>query len=197
MKNIFNISVLLLILLYTAWGCKAQSNTINITEKCNHAPLITTNGSLYLKDFNNLYAPYIGTWKWSQGDREFILTLIKQTKYHYNQRVNNYFEDRIVGYYVYKENGTILIDTSTDDLTEDFGLRVSFNLDCYSDLVGKIKDVLKNKVYRSWFEVISPTQIKFHGKDDTHIRSQKEGQPLLQPQYLGTTFPLDMVLVKQ
>ena len=186
----------MIVILLTISSCKAQSNVINITDWCNNQTS-ETDGSLYLKDINNLYAPYIGTWKWTQGNREFTFALIKQTKYHYNKRVNNYFKDRIVGYYVYKENGVELINTINDDLTEDFGLRVYFNLDCYSDLVGKIEDVLKNKVYRSWFEVISPTQIRFKGKDDTHIRSQKEGQPPLQPQYVGTTFPLEMVLTKQ
>ncbi len=192
MKKIIKTIVLFL----TISSCKAQSNVINITDWCNNQTS-ETNGSLYLKDINNLYAPYIGTWKWTQSNREFTLTLIKQTKFHYNEGNDNFYRDRIVGYYVYKENGVELINTINDNLNDDYGVKVYFNLDCYSDFVGKIKDVLKNKVYRSWFEVISPTQIKFHGKDDTHIRSQKEGQPPLQPQFVGTTFPLEMVLTKQ
>ena len=192
MKNIIKTIVLFL----TISSCKAQSNVINITDWCNNQTS-ETNGSLYLKDINNLYTPYIGTWKWIQGNREFTLTLIKQPKYHYNQGILNYYEDRIVGYYVYKENGIELINTSNDNLNNESFMGVKFNLNCHSNLVGKIKDVLKNKVYRSWFEIISPTQIKFHGKDDNHIRSQKEGQPPLQPQFVGTTFPLEMVLTKQ
>ncbi|WP_396153203.1 DUF6705 family protein [Flavobacterium sp.] len=197
MKNIFNISALLLILLCSTWSCKAQSNIINITEKCNHVPLTKTNGSLYLKDINNLYAPYIGTWKWTQGNREFILTLIKQTKYHYNRGIQNYYKDRIVGYYAYKENGIELINTSNDNLNNESFMGVLYSLDCYSGLGGDIRDILKNKFYASSLEILSPTQLRFRGKDDTHIRSQKEGQTPLQPQYLGTTFPLDMVLIKQ
>ena len=192
MKNIFKTIVILL----TISSCKAQSNVINITDWCN-SQTNEADGSLYLKDINNLYAPYIGTWKWTQDNREFILTLIKQTKYHYNQGIDNYFEDRIVGYYIYKENGVELINTINDDLTDDYGVKTDYNLNCYSQLSGTIKDVLKNKTYLSWFEIISSTQIRFKGKDDTHIRSQKEGQPPLQPQYLGTTFPLEMVLTKQ
>lgn len=199
MKNLINIinkTSLILFFAFITIACKAQSNVINITDWCNNQT-IETNGSLYLKDINNLYAPFIGTWKWTDGNREFILTLIKQTKYHYNQGTDNYYEDRIVGYYVYKENGTILINTSTDDLTDDYGVKVSFSLDCYSSLTGSIDDIIKNKVYRSWFEIISSTQIRFRGKDDIEIRTQKEGLPPLEPQYVGTTFPLEMVLIKQ
>lgn len=189
--------VLLFILTSLTWSCKAQNTVIDLVDRCNHNPLTRDNGSLYLKDINNLYAPYIGTWKWTQDNREFTLTLIKQTKYHYNRGILNYYEDRIVGYYVYKENGIELINTSNDNLNNESFMGVLFSLDCYSSLGGDIRDILKNKFYASSLEILSPTQLRFRGDDDTHIRSQKEGMPPLQPQYLGTTFPLDMVLVKQ
>lgn len=197
MKNIYNVPSLLIILLSISYSCKAQNNIINIVEKCNHAPLTTTNGSLYLKDINNLYTPYIGTWKWTETNREFTLTLIKQTKYHYNQGIDNYYEDRIVGYYSYKENGIVLINTSNDNLNNESFMGVLFSLDCYSSLGGDIRDTLKNKFYASSLEILSATQIRFRGKDDTEIRTQKEGLPPLEPQYVGTSFPLEMVLTKQ
>lgn len=197
MKNIFNIPTLLFILISIIWSCKAQNTVIDLVDRCNHNPLTRDNGSLYLKDVNNLYTPYIGTWKWTQDNREFVLTLIKQTKYHYNRGILNYYEDRIVGYYVYKENGVVLIDTSNDNLNNESYMGVKFSLDCYSGLGGDIRDILKNKSYASSLEILSPTQIRFRGDDDTHIRSQKEGQPPLQPQFVGTTFPLEMVLTKQ
>jgi hypothetical protein len=150
-----------------------------------------------LKDINNLYNPYLAIWKCIEDYREFTITLIKQTKYHYNLGILNYYEDRIVGYYIYKENGIELINTSNDNLNNESFMGVLYSLDCYSGLGGDIRDILKNKFYASSLEILSPTQLRFRGKDDTHIRSQKEGQTPLQPQYLGTTFPLDMVLIKQ
>jgi hypothetical protein len=193
MKKILCIAILLL----AALSCKAQNTIIDLVDRCNHQ-LYENTGDLYLKDVNNLYAPFVGTWKWTEGNREFILTLIKQTKYHYNQRIDNYYEDRIVGYYIYKENGLVLATTVNDNLNEDYGLNVDFDLDCYSQLSSnRFQDVLKNKNYDGWIELVSPTQIKFHFKDDTHMRKQMIGYTELPPQYHGNTFPLDMVLIKQ
>ena len=201
MKNIINIFKIIMVVLlaYVSLECKGQSNVINITERCNYTPLNRGNGQLYLKDNNNLYSSYIGTWKWIEGNREFTLTLLKQTKYHYNQGIDNYYEDRIVGYYSYKENGVELINTLNDDLTDDYGVKVHYSFDCYSKLTGTIKDVLKNKRYLSWFEIISPTQIRFKGKEEEFLISytQYEGMPPPEPVYFGNTFPLDMILTKQ
>lgn len=185
-----------LVLVFTC-GCKAQSSIINITERCNNTTLSETDGQLYLKDINNLYGNYIGTWKWQEGSREFILTLIKQTMFHYNRGNDNYYEDRIVGYYIYKENGVELINTSDDNLNNDYGVKVYFHLDCYSTLSGNVNDTIKNKIYDSWFEVISATQIRFKGKERENFRIQKEGRLPPPPIYDGNSFPLDMILTKQ
>ena len=189
--------IIYILIIFISISCKAQNNIIDLVDVCNHT-LYTNNGNLYLKDVNNLYAPYVGTWNWTEGNREFVLTLIKQTKFHYNQGNDNYYEDRIVGYYVYKENGVVLASTANDNLNEDYGVKVNFDLDCYAKLSStRMQDVLKNKNYDGWIELLSPTSIKFHFKDDTHMRMQREGYPDIAPQYHGNTFPLDMVLIKQ
>ncbi len=192
MKKIYNIIFIALISI----SCKSQSNTINLIERCSQN-YSNTNGTVYLKDLSNLYTPFVGTWKWTEGNRELTLTLIKQTKFHYNQGSDNYYKDRIVGYYIYKENGVALINTTTDNLSDDYGVKVDFDIDCYSQLVGSIDDIPKNKRYDGWIELLSPSTIKFHFKEDTHMRIQKEGYPALPPRYVGNTFPLEMILTKQ
>jgi hypothetical protein len=197
MKNTF-IKILFTFSVFTTTilSCKAQSNTINITEHCNNTTLSRSDGELYLKDINNLYTPYVGTWKWTEGNREFTLTLIKQTRYHYNLRTNNYYQDRIVGYYIYKENNVEIINTSNNDLSS-FSPNVDYSLNCYSILTGKIHDTPKNKGYDSWFEIISPTQIRFKGKEGENLRYIKQGVRNLPTVYSGNSFPLEMVLTKQ
>lgn len=123
--------IFLLIIALLTINCKSQSTIVNLTETDQY-DLDTSNGNVYMKDVNNLMSPYIGTWKWTQGNKEMILTLIKQTKYHYSEGVFNYYEDRIVGYYIYKENGVIIADTSGDNLNSDYDAKVHFVLDPYS-----------------------------------------------------------------
>ena len=48
------------------------------------------------------------------------------------------------------------------------------------------------------FEIISPTQIRFKGKDGESNRvTIKEGRPRPAPVFPGTSFPLEMILIKQ
>ena len=156
-----------------------------------------SNGNLYLKDISDVYAPYIGTWKWTEGNKEMTLTLIKQTKYHINTYGNdNYYTDRLVRFYIYKENGIVLINTTNDDLNKDYGLNVSFNILCDSTInSSSFEDIFRNISYEVKLEKLSPTQMKFMGKtgENTYYRP-RTGTIYYQS---GTTFPLDMVFTKQ
>ncbi|MCX8525297.1 hypothetical protein OF897_15370 [Chryseobacterium formosus] len=188
--------IVLLLTLFFSLSCKAQTNIINIPERCNHLPLQTDNGSLYLKDITNIYAPYVGTWKWSSGNKEMTLVLLKQNKYHYNNNTDNYYQDRLVGYYIYKENGVVIADTSGDDLQSDFGISVYFGISCSSKVnTGVFIDVKKEKMISVGLEILSPTQMKFDGDIDQHssyINGDKQ-----RTLYSGSTFPLNMVFTKQ
>ncbi|UFH33898.1 hypothetical protein LNP04_09435 [Chryseobacterium sp. C-71] len=193
MKNI-----LILIIFISALSCKAQSTIIDIVNECNDNNHNYTNGSVYLKDISNVYQPFIGTWKWTEGNREMTLVLIKQTKHNYNDTGNdNYYEDRLVGYYIYKENGVTLIDTSNDNLQKDFGITVNFQIYCNnSDNVHTVffTDIPKNKDYEVKLEKLSPTQIKFNGK-----MGQYSIMPSKIPKIIhgGYSFPLEMTFTKQ
>ncbi|MXS70986.1 hypothetical protein GSF70_07130 [Flavobacteriaceae bacterium W22] len=177
-------------------SCKGQTNIIDIADRCNHLPLERNNGSTYMKDISNVYAPYVGTWKWSSGNKEMTLVLIKQTKFHYTQHTHNYYEDRLVGYYIYKENGVVLADTSGDNLQDDVGIAVSFDISCDSTVdTGFFVDRKKEKVISVVLEILSPTQMKFKGKIDQHSSYVSPTKP--RTLYTGSTFPLDMVFTKQ
>ncbi|MXS70988.1 hypothetical protein GSF70_07140 [Flavobacteriaceae bacterium W22] len=124
------------------------------------------------------------------------LVLIKQTKYHYYNNTDNYYEDRLVGYYIYKENGIIIVDTSTDNLESDFDLNVSFDITCDSTVnTAMFIDVKKEKMISVGLEILSPTQMKFDGEIDQHssyINGDKQ-----RTLYSGSTFPLQMIFTKQ
>lgn len=182
-------------IVFLAISCKAQNTIVNLTETDQYN-LDTTNGDIYMKDINNLMIPYLGTWKWTVGNKEMTLTLIKQTKYHYNRGPINYYKDRIAGYYIYKENGVIIADTSGDNLNKDFGgVKVHFVLSPNSKVSSiAFYDYLKHKDYEVSLELISPTQMKFHGREDTDITQYSRGTHTIYP---GTTFPLEMTFTKQ
>ncbi|WP_439480235.1 DUF6705 family protein [Chryseobacterium aquaticum] len=185
----------LIIILIFSIQCKSQSNIIDSKDRCNHAPINRNNGNLYTKDISNIYAPFIGVWKWTSGNREMVLTLIKQTKYHLISGNFNYYEDRLVGYYVYKENGVTIIDTSGDDLSEGYGLKVNFDISCSGRVsTASFKDVKKEKYFIVGLEKLSPTQMKFTGKvgEGTYLIGRTPTTV-----YLGSTFPLEMVFTKQ
>ncbi len=157
-----------------------------------------TNPNYYLKDTTNEMNKYEGTWKWIDGNREFRLTLIKQ-KHHFNQTGNdNYYEDRLAGYYKYWENGVLIADTSSDNLSKDYGIKVQFGMIC-SGQVSSIgfEDYKKFKNFDVYLNILSPTQIKMKMYGTEHIAIIKNGVriPAIGPQD-GSTFPMEMILNK-
>jgi hypothetical protein len=142
---------------------------------------------------------YVGTWKWTEGDREFALTLLKE-KHHFNEFGNsNYYEDRLVGYYKYWENGILIADTSFDDLTQDYGLKVHFSLNCNNKITSiAFKDYKKHKNFSVHLQSLSPTQIRMKMKGEEHIIMLRDGVQYPPNEPLpGSTFPMEMVLTKQ
>ncbi|UOU99793.1 hypothetical protein MUU74_07495 [Chryseobacterium daecheongense] len=196
MKKIFLLSAIIFLFVQ----CKAQSNIVALTN-CNKEYDHST-GDYYLKDTTNEMDKYEGVWKWTNGNKEFTLTLIKQVKHHFNQYGNdNYFEDRLVGYYQYKENGLLIADTSSDDLSKDYGVKVQFTLDCHSQISSiAFRDYKKYKKFEVILESLSPTQIKMNMYETEHVImiNKKTGTkiPPNDPQG-GSTFPMEMILTKQ
>ena len=192
MKNIIKI----IIILFVTSSSRAQTNIIDLAQTAS-VSYNYNNGSTYIEDVNNIMNPYVGTWKYTQGNKEFILTLIKQVKYHYNQGNDNYYEDRLIGYYVYKESGVIIASTLNDNLNSDYLLKVELSMYAGNKVIS-IEDYLKNKKYLGYFLNINNNQIKILLKEQERLIRVKEGQPMPTNMPLpGNTFPLEMILTKQ
>ncbi|SMP07545.1 DUF6705 family protein [Chryseobacterium profundimaris] len=186
--------ITLIFILIFSISCKSQTNIIEIQNRCN-VGFSDTDGSTYLKDISNIYTPFVGIWKWTSGNREMTLTLIKQTKFHITSGAFNFYKDRLVGYYVYKENGVTIIDTSGDNLMNEYGLNVDFSIYC-GGLVGdsSFQDIKKDKSFVVSLEKLSPTQMKFTGKVGEGTYQIGRTPTTV---YLGSTFPLEMFFTKQ
>ena len=92
--------------------------SITFAQEGVEVPLSTyvdvPNGT-YIKDMQNVYLPYIGTWKGVTSDnKEFTLQLVKFTK-HLSSFPNGsyYYQDELVGKYQLKDltTGTIISNT--------------------------------------------------------------------------------------
>ncbi|QQV03225.1 MULTISPECIES: DUF6705 family protein [Chryseobacterium] len=189
--------LILIIITIFSISCKSQTNIVDKVNVCNSHPFNTTDGSLYKKDISNLYGPFLGTWKWTSGNREMTLVLLKQTKHHYNMSGNdNFYADRMIGYYIYKENGNVIIDTSNEDLTKDYGLTVNFNILCDGNIsTAFFEDPPKKKTYNVLLKKISTTQMKFTASmDENSIILPKNGTVIIPG---GTSFPPEMIFTKQ
>jgi hypothetical protein len=74
----------------------------------------TKNGTYYIKDVNDYMLPYIGTWKYIEGNKEFRISLTKVTKYHDTKFGDDYYYDgMLIGYQKY-ENGQLIFNTPPD-----------------------------------------------------------------------------------
>lgn len=97
MKYIFKLTIILL-----ALSCKAQSPVVPIDTYRQD----TTLGA-YFKDLNNELNPFVGTWKYTNGNTFFTITIAKEEMI-YNGK---YYEDLLVGEYRYVENGVEKVNT--------------------------------------------------------------------------------------
>ncbi|MFD2907940.1 DUF6705 family protein [Flavobacterium ardleyense] len=71
------------------------------------------NGTYYIKDINNYMLPYLGTWKYVDGNKEFRITLTKVTKHHVvytDYNINHYIDGLRIQYQKY-ENGQLIYNS--------------------------------------------------------------------------------------
>lgn len=80
----------------------AQNPIVNITNRVSSPP-----EGIYYKDINNILSPYEGTWMYTDADVTFKIELEKRTMQSYW----TYYEDLLVGEYLYVKNGQTLINT--------------------------------------------------------------------------------------
>jgi len=199
MKKILYVLVLITI------ACKAQSPVISMVDYENNNNLELTE-NCYLKDIGNKFAPFVGTWKWTQGSSELTI-IIEKLEMVYKPH-SNYYSDELVGKYRYVENGIEITNTLNYTVSvntmwngayvpfydtgyySDTEIRFSFN-DYEKDKRGNAKMKLIN-VLNNPDGSISANQVQWNllEKERTIIN----GQPTIQP---GFSVPTDVILTKQ
>lgn len=125
MKRITIIAVLLLFVLH----CKAQ-NIVPVEKAIDYKtagkgiPVDT-----YLKDVNNLFAPYIGTWKGTINNKTYTFFITKITETSNNRSV-----DKLIIHHLIFDDilGSTLIDTRTGSSADIRGWFFSKDLTHYN-----------------------------------------------------------------
>lgn len=198
MKKILYIIALITI------ACNAQSPIISMVDYENNDNLELTD-NCYLKDVGNKFAPFVGTWKWTQGNTELTL-VIEKLEMVYDPHLNIY-TDELIGKYKYVENGIEVTNTLNYSVTvatmwsdyvpfydtgyySDTEIRFSFN-DYEKQKEGNAKMELLN-VLTNPDGSITANQVrwKLFDKERTVIN----GQPIIQA---GFTIPTNVILTKQ
>ncbi|MEM6721565.1 MAG: DUF6705 family protein [Bacteroidota bacterium] len=91
------------------------------------------NGDYYFKDLQNLFQPYLGTWKYTDGNNEFRIIIIKVTMFQMidNEYNINYYTDGLLISYKKYENGALVFQSQIDNFPsssiKEFGkLKLTF-----------------------------------------------------------------------
>ena len=98
-----NLNILVVLLL--SINCKAQSPIIDIIDDDGS----DINGA-YFKDINNLLNPFEGTYVYTNGNTSFKMVLVKKEL----QAYNGYYEDLIIGEYLYINEGIEIANTLSE-----------------------------------------------------------------------------------
>lgn len=186
MKKLF-----LIITLTITLFLNAQTSIVGLRETTrSEAPIGT-----YIKDTDNEFIPYLGTWKYQNGNEIFILKLEKITKYYDSSR-KIYF-DFIKGNYSYSLDGgnTYLVNTiqsnNGNNLPEGNSLFGSYVFMLSENFT--FRDILYNKL--CFVTLVFPQNNTnfLEMKLSCHTKGSINGQPIQS----GFSIPNNIILIKQ
>ena len=193
MKNIIK----LLLLMIAATSCKAQ-NTYSLSS---FQPKHLRNNN-YIKDTQNIYNNFAGTWQWTNGNSTFTIKLQKVE--YWKMPNDNYYEDLIMGGYKYIDNGNLVVDKLI--FTTSFpNPATAATAAGYTKMQGGViypnvnkaimivSDVIKGKSCMAELTLIpgSTPQIIWHLHDYENYRPASEGN-----KPLDFSIPTDVTLTK-
>lgn len=108
MKTIY----LTLLVLFISNSTSAQTTIVHIDSDTYY----TAPSGTYLKDINNTFDPFLGIWRYQNGNEILIIKLEKVEMYYYSEYGT--YEDFIKGNYSYSTDGgaTFIVNTIQENL---------------------------------------------------------------------------------
>lgn len=185
--------ILIILVFLLGKNAYSQTNTIDLYEGSS----MNSPAGTYIKDINNVFAPYLGTWKYQNGNNILTIKLEKVTKF-YSMKFKTY-HDFIKGNYSYSTDGgnTYLINTiqtNTNNNTPEGNSIYSCdpNATWIENFI--LKDVLFNKSCFASIRFVpnSLNQLELKLKDIKNITIEGDA-----PVIDGFSIPNNIVLIKQ
>jgi hypothetical protein len=102
MKNI----VLTLVVIFSSYLTNAQNPIIDL-----YSEKPSTIGGEYYQDVDNFQDQYVGTWLYTNGNTSIKIVFNKKTMFYDASNDKKYYEDLLIGEYVYIENGVQKVNT--------------------------------------------------------------------------------------
>jgi len=168
MKNIIKTVT---IIIFATLSCKAQSPIISLAQDDNND---WTEDNTYVKDLDNVFNPYFGTWKWedTSTNTSFTIEFFKLEMVHY---AGSYYADLLIGKYRFVKDNVELFNSLDMININAYSYKAG---SVWSKLMGsygyisntiidfQIYDNIKEKYCKAQIELLPPFQ---YGFPDNHI----------------------------
>ena len=102
--------IILTLIILTCAITKSSAQT-NIVDVSSDNYVVDSPSGTYIKDIYNIFTPFIGVWKYQNGNEILIIKFEKVTKYYHTEYGN--YQDFIKGNYSYTQDGGATFITNT------------------------------------------------------------------------------------
>jgi hypothetical protein len=182
--------IIKILLIFTVLSCKAQSPVISTVDlKNDDDNNIDLVDGCYLKDVENKFNPFLGTWIWQDGSASLEIQFEK-IEAVFN---DDYYSDMLIGKYKFVDSNGIekhnSLNVNLNSLNVwGYSYYLIMGSGYYTDTTFQFNftDMQKNKECHLKFELISPNQATWKIR-----RYDGHRQPD------GFTFPTELTLTKQ
>ena len=99
--------IILIIIYFFALSTTAQT----IIDVNSGETVATVSSGTYISDINNTFTPFLGIWKYQNGNEILVVVLEKVTQHYYPEFGS--YDDFIKGNYSYSTNGGLTYSTNT------------------------------------------------------------------------------------
>ncbi len=205
-----NILIVLTMIIFTTLSCKAQSPIISIEQDDINDD---TEENVYVKDLDNIFTPYFGTWKWEDTSTNTSFTIeFSKIEMVYD---GVYYEDLLIGKYRFIKNGleifnSLNVDVNINNINTGFirGKILYSDSGYISNTIFdfQIYDNIKEKYCKSQIELLTPLLEIPDGTTTTEVGAQLQWRLSLRnapyvdnefSMYDYTSYPEFIILTKQ